>query len=426
MVTYESQSRIFSLVDCNNFYCSCERVFNPALEKKPVAVLSNNDGCIVARSNELKSLGIPMGAPVHQYEKMLEKKKAVILSSNYQLYGDMSHRVMETLKQFSPAMEIYSIDEAFLRLDSFRQKDLEAYAIQMKQTVKQWTGIPVSIGIAPTKTLAKVANHMAKKHTQSGIFDLRRRATQEEVLANFRVGDLWGIGRRLATRLEEMGINTALKLRDVDILWMRKHFTVVGERLVRELRGTSCLDLEEVMPKKNITSSKSFGRLVEDKEEVMEAIANYTARACHKLRLQKSKAQGIYIFLRTNPFRKQDVQYNNGMTFGFPEPSDDTAYIIRMARKCLEQIFSKGYKYHKAGIILLDLVPVTFKQLELFDSMDTPERSRLMQTIDKMNTVMGRDTMRFGSQGISHPWARRCEHRTPRYTTSWEELVKVR
>ena len=416
---------VYALVDCNNFYCSCERVFNPALEKKPIAVLSNNDGCIVARSNEIKELGIPMGAPMFQYKKLLEQKKAIILSSNYQLYGDMSQRVMETLRQFTPAMEVYSIDEAFLRLEEFRRLDLMKYCLDIRKTVKQWTGIPVSIGIAPNKTLAKVANHVAKKNTDIGVFNICKRQTQNEILANFPVGDIWGIGRQLAKRLNEMGINTALKLRDVDIVWARKHFTIVGERLVRELRGLSCLDLEEVTAKKNITSSKSFGKLVTDKKELMNAIANYTTRACHKLRLQNSKAQGIYVYLRTNPFRRQDPQYNNGTTYGFTEPSDDTAFIIKAARKCLEQIYSKGYKYHKAGIMLLDIVPATYKQMEMFDTEESKARSQLMQTIDAMNITMGQDTIRFAAQGIDHPWARKCEYRTPRYTTNWDELAKV-
>ena len=416
---------VYALVDCNNFYCSCERVFNPALENKPMAVLSNNDGCIVARSNEIKALGIPMGAPMFQYKKILEKKKAIILSSNYQLYGDMSQRVMATLREFTPSMEVYSIDEAFLRLEEFKKLDIDKYSLEIRRTVKQWTGIPVSIGIAPNKTLAKVANHVAKKHTKNGVFNICKKITQNEILANFPVRDLWGVGRQLSKRLGEMGINTALKLRDVDIAWARKHFTVVGERLVRELRGMNCLDLEEVMAKKNITSSKSFGKLVTEKKELMSAVANYTTRACHKLRLQKSKAQGIYVYLRTNPFRRQDPQYNNGITYGFMEPSDDTTFIIQAARKCLGEIYSKGYKYHKAGIMLLDIVPATYKQMEMFDAEETQARSQLMKTIDTMNTTMGQDTIRFAAQGIEHPWARKCENRTPRYTTNWDELAKV-
>ncbi len=295
-----------------------------------------------------------MGAPMFQYKELLEKKRAIILSSNYQLYGDMSQRVMETLRQFTPSMEVYSIDEAFLRLEQFQRLDLIKYCLEIRRTVKQWTGIPVSIGIAPNKTLSKVANHIAKKHTKTGVFDICKRSTQNEILSNFPVGNIWGVGRQLSKKLNEMGINTALKLRDVDIVWARKHFTVVGERLVRELRGASCLELEEVIAKKNITSSKSFGKLVTDKKELMNAIANYTTKACHKLRLQNSKAQGLYVYLRTNPFRRQDPQYDNGITYGFMEPSDDTTFIIQAARKCLEQIYSKGYKYHKAGIMLLD------------------------------------------------------------------------
>jgi DNA polymerase V len=418
-------TKIFALVDCNNFYASCERVFNPALQQRPVVVLSNNDGCIVARSNEAKALGIPMGAPYHQNKELIQKNGVVVFSSNYQFYGDMSHRVMDSLRMFVPDMEVYSIDEAFLRLDGFAEHDLFDMAVDIRTKVHQWTGIPTSFGIAPTKTLAKIANHVAKKRTREGVFDMRDPAIQSEIMRDLPVEELWGISHRWGKKLRAIGIHTALQLRDADAKFIRKHFSVVGERIVHELRGFSCLDMEEIAPKKNIMSSKSFGKMVAELEPMEEALANYAARACEKLRRQKSKAQGIYVFVKTNRFRQYDPQYRNGATIGFDHPTSDTAFIINTGKQLLNLIYKKGYRYHKCGIMLLDLVPEDYSQDHLFVKQDSSRADQLMEVLDRINHSMGPGTVFHAAQGIKRDWRMRCDNRSPRYTTKWEELASV-
>lgn len=419
-------NKIFALVDCNNFYASCERVFNPSLEKRPIVVLSNNDGCIVARSNEAKSLGIPMGAPYHLNKSLIQKNRVAVFSSNYQFYGDMSHRVMDSLQHFVPDMEVYSIDEAFLRLDSFSRRDLFAMSTDIRNKILQWTGIPTSFGIAPTKTLAKVANHIAKKYTTEGIFDLCDPDCQTAVLHELPVEELWGISHRWGSRLRGLGINTALELRDADAKLIRKHMSVVGERMVHELRGVSCLDLEELAPRKNIMSSKSFGKPISDLEPMQEALANYVARGCEKLRKQNSKAQGIHVFLKTNFFKRYDPQYRNGMTLGFDFPSSDTAFILSKAKHMLSTLYRKGFRYKKCGVMLLDLVSDNHQQQHLF--LKLPEQAKsdtLMKTLDTINESMGPGTVFHAAQGIKRDWAMRCDRRSNRYTTQWDELAEA-
>ena len=358
--------KVFALVDCNNFYASCERVFDPRLKHRPIAVLSNNDGCIVARSNEVKALGIPMGVPYFEQKALIQKHNIKVFSSNYQLYGDMSQRVMDSLRLFAPDIEVYSIDEAFLRLDHLQPRDLYDYCTTIRAKVMQWTGIPVSIGIGPTKVLAKVANRVAKKQTDEGVFDIRSRETQDEILKTLDVKKLWGIARRWAERLNRMGIETALKLRDAHPHIIRKQLSVVGERLLRELRGQSCIDLEDVQPRKNIMSSKSFGNLLTEKAPMQEALSNYASRACEKLRKQNSRAQAVYVFVQTNNFRETDAQYSNGITCSLTVPSSDTRTIIEAARFCLDRIYKPGYRYKKTGVMLLDLIPASQEQKHLF------------------------------------------------------------
>ncbi|MBM3603127.1 MAG: Y-family DNA polymerase, partial [Alphaproteobacteria bacterium] len=321
-----SMAKIFALVDCNNFYASCERVFDPALAKRPIVVLSNNDGCVVARSNEAKALGIKMGAPFFQQKAIIERHNVAVFSSNYTLYGDMSQRVMQSLRLLVPELEVYSIDEAFLRLDSLESLGIATIVRDIRAKIGQWTGIPTSIGIAPTKTLAKIANHMAKKHTSSGIFDMRDGILQRQVMQNLAVEEVWGIATRWGTKLRAMGISTALQLRDSDAKKIRQHFGVVGERLVLELRGVSCLDLQQVAARKTIMSSRSFGKPVADYDSMMQAVATYVARACEKLRQQDYRAQGVYLYIRTSPF--QDPYYHNGAMIGLPSPTSDTGQVI--------------------------------------------------------------------------------------------------
>ena len=417
---------IFALVDCNNFYASCERVFNPSLLGKPIVVLSNNDGCVIARSNEAKELGIPMGAPYYQHKSFIQKNNVKVFSSNYQFYGDMSQRVMKSLRIMLPNqdVEVYSIDEAFLRLDGFVMRDLFDWALGVRNNVLQWTGIPTSIGIAPTKTLSKIANHVAKKQTQNGVFDLRDTDLQEYIMADLPVEELWGISRRWGKKLRSLGISTALQLKNTDPKFIQKKLSIVVERMVYELQGLSCLDLEKQVAKKSIMSSKSFGTLLKELEPIEQALSTYTVRACEKLRQQGSKAKCLYIFLQTSPFRVDQHQYRNSLKFEFDLPTSDTAIIIRVAKTLLRQIYKYGYYYHKCGVMLFNLVSEEYQQGHFFTSQDS-SRDRLMRSIDIINESMGRETIFYAAQGVKQDWKMRRNKLSPRYTTNWQELVKV-
>jgi DNA polymerase V len=417
--------KIFALVDCNNFYASCERVFAPNLKERAIVILSNNDGCIVARSNEAKSLGIPMGAPIFKQKAIIKKHNVAVFSSNYELYGDMSKRVMDSLSLFTPDMEVYSIDEAFLRLDYLQPRNLYEYCKTIREKILQWTGIPVSIGIAPTKVLAKVANHVAKKKTD-GVFDIRCQQKQDDILKSLDADKIWGIARSWSKRLNSMGIYKASELRDASPTIIRKHLSVVGERILRELKGQSCIDLETIQPKKNIISSKSFGKSITKKEPIEEALSNYAARACEKLRKQNSRAQAVHVFVQTNGFRETDRQYNNAITHTLTTPTSDTRIIIEAAKFCLSKIYQHGYRYKKTGIMLLDLIPASLEQKQLFVDFDHRPGDHLMEIVDRVNKEQGSDTLFFGAQGVTREWQMRCGSRSPRYTTQWNELLMVR
>ena len=415
--------KIFALVDCNNFYASCERVFDPSLKRRAIVILSNNDGCIIARSNEAKALGIPMGVPLFEQAAVIKKNKVAVFSSNYQLYGDMSQRVMSSLRLCTPDMEVYSIDEAFLRLDHLQPRNLYEYCKTMRAKVLQWTGVPVSIGIGPSKVLAKIANSIAKK--QTGVFDMRRQQTQDEILKTLDVDKIWGIAGRWSERLRRMGIHKASELRDASPTIIRKHLSVVGERILRELGGQSCIDLEEIQPRKSIMSSKSFGNLLSKKAPIEEALANYAARACEKLRKQNSRAQAVHVFVETNGFQEKDRQYNNGLTCTLTIPTSDTRLIIEAAKFCLSKIYKPGYRYKKTGIMLTGLIPVALEQKQLFVDFNHRPGDHLMGTVDRINKDHGPDTLFFGAQGVNREWKMRCGSRSPRYTTQWGELLTV-
>lgn len=415
---------IFALVDCNNFFASCERVFNPHLDGKPVAILSNNDGCIIARSNEVKKLGIPMGAPFYKYKEMCEQNNVHVFSSNYQLYGDMSDRVMQSLKMLAPEVEIYSVDEAFLRLDSLAWMNLAEYGISLKDKIKMWTGIPISVGIAHTKTLAKIANHLAKKST--GVVDLRNKELIDAVLNKLAVKEIWGIGSQLSASLNKLGIYTAKQLRDADPKLIRKRFGVVGERVVEELKGHSCYDLATIPQlRKNIISSRSFGKKVESQEELQEAIASYVSIASEKMRKQKSRAQGICVYIMTNRFKAHEQYYANSKVYRFAVPTSDTRLIINKAHQCLKDIYQAGYKYSKAGIMLMDLVSEEYKQMDMFENQNYVKCDALMETIDKLNIRFGKGSLFLAVQGTKRNWRMKNDLRSPRYTTSWDELLTV-
>jgi DNA polymerase V len=416
---------LFALIDCNNFYASCERVFNPTLEKKPIIILSNNDGCVIARSNQAKELGIPMGAPYYQWRTFCRKNEVRIFSSNYALYADMSNRVMNILASFSLEIEIYSIDEAFILLDQFKNIDFFSYAMRIKEIVKLYTGIPVSIGLGPTKTLAKLANYIAKKHTQEGVFDLTKRDIQELILENFPVQDIWGIGHQLSKKMQSFRIKTAKELRDADLKLLRRKFSVVVEKIICELRGVSCLPLEYIQPRKQIMSSRSFGKPITDLTHLEEAVSHYTANACLKLRNQNGLAKGIAVFLQTNIFKEKQPQYGNSAAFIFPAPTADTAYMIRIAKKCLRHIYKLNYQYHKAGIMLLNISPQSIEQYDLLLLSNIKKTKRLTQTVDSINEKFGKNTLFYCAEGIKRVWKIKSDYRSPRYTTQWNELPKV-
>ena len=407
-----------ALVDANNFYVSCERVFDPRLRDKPVVVLSNNDGCVVARSNEVKALGIPMGAPVHQVRSQIQAHHIQVYSSNYTLYGDLSRRVMQTLEQFTPDVEVYSIDEAFLGLSG----DVAAIAEQLQQTVQQWTGIPVSVGVATTKTLAKVANHIAKKSTGVCVLD-----APSIVLADLPVGEIWGIGHRLSDRLHRQGIETALQLRDVELPWIQQLMGIVGVRLVQELRGIPCLPLELCpAPRKTCCVSRSFGRPVTAIADLKEAVATYAARAAAKVRRDELKAGVVTVFITTNRFKPNEPQYFNSAVVQLPQPANDTLTLVQAALRAVEWLYRPGYQYKKAGVLLTELSPASVVQIDLFSNLAQQEkRGALMRTVDSLNRQFGVGTVFCAAEGIKKEWQMRSGLRSPGFTTRWGELPVV-
>lgn len=422
-------TRSIALIDVNNFYVSCERVFNPKLEGKPVVVLSNNDGCAVARSNEVKALGVKMGEPWFQMKDLARRHGIVAYSSNYGLYADMSNRVMSILSDFSPDQEVYSIDESFLDLTGFQHRNLTTYGQTIRQRVRQWTGLPVCVGIAPTKTLAKLANHIAKKHPQfNGVCDLgaMNEAQRTAWLGRIEVGEVWGVGRKLDERLQAMGIPTVQALKTADPVMIRKHFSVVLERTVRELNGITCLELEDIAPdKQQIISSRSFGAYVARLEELQEAVSQYMSRAAEKLRRQHSFAGSLYVYIRTNPHREGKPQYSQGITIPLPQATDDTMALVRVALWGLKRIYRPGYEYQKAGVCLSEIVPSSVLQHDLF-SRDTRARvGARMDVLDAVNRKMGRQALRLASDGIHQNWKMKAGNRSPAYTTQWGELPLV-
>lgn len=421
------QPRRIALVDCNNFYVSCERVFNPAWAQRPLGVLSNNDGCLIARSDELKAAGIPMGAPYFQYRAPLKAMGAVIVSSNYALYGDMSARVMDTLWHFTPALEIYSIDEAWLDLTGFDTASLDAYGRTIVATVQQHTGIPVSIGMAPTKVLAKIANRTCKKHKIPGqVFNLGNAAALDTLLEAVDVADIWGIGDRWAQTLRQQGIHTARALRDSDPQTMRRRYSVVMQRLILELRGIPCLGYEDIAPKKQIRVSRSFKQRVTALEALQEAVALHVSRAAEKMRQQQTVCGVLQVALRTGKHKPAEPFYGRSALLHLPAPTADTRTLIHAARRGIESIFKAGVGYAKVGVMLSDITPAALQQGTLFARGDGAKDQRLMQLIDTINQRHGRKTLFFAAQGITQPWGMKRGHRTQAYTTRWTELPRVR
>ncbi|OCG00025.1 DNA polymerase V subunit UmuC [Gilliamella sp. wkB195] len=415
---------MIGLIDCNNFYASCERVFNPKLEGKPIGILSNNDGCVIARSNELKPL-VPMGMPAYKIEPKI-RKKIKLLSSNYELYGDMSQRVFDTVRHYTADIEPYSIDEAFIHLNGFN--NVLTHCQNLKTIVKRDTGIPVSIGIAPTRTLAKLANHIAKKQPiHQGVYCLpTNQEAIKTILKQFSIEDIWGVGWRIAQRLKVLDIHTAWDLHQANLKQIRPLFSVVLERTVLELRGINCIELDDLStPKKNIMTSRSFGHLTSDLFDIQEAIRVHASRGAEKLRKQKSVASAVLVFLKTNRFRPELPQYNPSIVVPLLSTTDDSRLIIHAAQKGLQSIYKKGFLFMKLGVMLLDLkAKDDYCQSDLFipDISETQKSEQLMKTMDYINQKMGKNTIHLGGIRQTAAWQIKRDMLSQRYTTRWEEL----
>jgi DNA polymerase V len=420
---------MFALVDCNCFYVSCERVFDPSLEGKPVVVLSNNDGCIVARSPEAKALGIPMGAPYHKYKAVLQNAGAIALSSNYELYGDMSHRVYDVLFASVPEVEVYSIDECFLNLTGFAHlgtDELIELCTKLREKVLKWTGIPTGIGIATTKVLSKAANRVAKKSV-SGVAELLTDELRDRVLSNLEIEDIWGINQRLGVRLRSHGIATAAQLRDANESLIKQIMGIVGVRIMHELRGLSCLPMEAIAPpQKHMICSRSFGQPLTTLTQMHEAIAHHAARAAAKLRHRKLRASVLGVFLTTNRFKPNELQYSNSVTVSLPTATNSSQILIRYAKLCMTSMFREGFSYKKCGVSLNDLSSVDAVQLDLLSPAVDLLDERLMAVIDSLNRRYGNGTIRFASEGMRQEWRMRSDLRSPRFTTNWDQILVVK
>lgn len=419
--------RAIALVDCNNFYVSCERLFQPRLEGRPVVVLSNNDGCVVSRSQEVKDLGLKMAVPWFQIKDLARRHGIVALSSNYSLYADISNRVMALLSRFGAGQEVYSIDESFLELTGI-PGDHAQHARQIRAAVMRDIGIPVCVGIAATKTLAKLANHVAKKNPgRGGVYDFNGMSAAEldSLLASIAVGETWGVGRRSADRLRELGIHSALELKRAAAKQLRAEFSVVVERIVAELNGVACLELEQLAAaRQQIICSRSFGTLTSHLPDLEQAVVAYTTRAAEKLRQQRSLAGAIQVYVRTNPHREQDPQHHEALLLPLAEPGDDTRVLCRAALHGLRRLYRPGHAYQKAGVMLSGIIPAAARPRTLFDDVPGRERSQaLMTTLDRINRSMGSGTLRLLGEGNTQRWAMRRQNVSKRYTTEWDELA---
>lgn len=417
---------MFALVDCNNFYASCQRAFEPHLRNKPVVILSNNDGCVIARSNEAKALGIPMGAPAFEYKTLFEQNNVSVYSSNYALYGDMSSRVMNILARYSPEIEIYSIDEAFLKFKGFELFDLDQLGLDMQRTVTKGTGIPVSIGFAPTKALAKVANKIAKKYperTQS-VYAIDTEEKRIKALKWTKIEDVWGIGRKHTKRLQAKNIHNAYQFTQLSDDWIRKEMAVVGLRLKHELEGKPTLDLEEPKNKKMIATTRSFEKAMTKLEDISERVATYTASCSEKLRKQGSHCNMIMVFVQTNYFRKDQPQYSRNIVINTDFPTNSTIELNHYAQVGLKAIFREGYHYKKAGVIVMGLTPNNETQLSLFNTSN-PKHQPLMSVIDKMNKSYGTNKVKFANQSLGRQWKMKQEKLSKSFTTRIDEIITI-
>ena len=416
---------MIALADCNNFYASCERVFNPALKDKPVVVLSNNDGCIIARSNEAKALGVRMGEPVFKARRIIEENNVNVFSTNFALYGDMSKRVMSLLDILSPEIEIYSIDEAFMDFSGI--KNCFNLGLKMRDTVAKHTGIPISIGIAKTKTLAKVANHLAKRYSKKGVYVLNRKKQTTDILKSIPVSKVWGIGSKYTKMLNSYGVESAYDFVMLDEDWVLNKMTIVGLKIQHELKGKPCISIDtNPSSKKNICTSRSFGISVTQFRPLKESISAHAARCAEKLRLEKGCARYVSVILKTNPFSVSDEYYYGYKSTNFDVPTNDTFDIINAAETLLKSIYKEGLVYKKSGVIVGDIIPQSRIQLNIFDiDQKRARRKNLNSAVDFINQAMGRSTIHIGSQGINRRWQLKQERLSPCYTTKWDDLLKI-
>ncbi len=417
---------MFALVDCNNFYASCERVFQPELRYQPLVILSNNDGCVIARSNEAKTLGIPMGAPAFKFKETFKRLNIAVRSSNYELYGDMSARVMNILSEFTPDVEVYSIDEAFLAFNGFERINLQQHLEQMKLKVERCTGIPISIGVAPTKSLSKLANRIAKKfpkHTD-GVYIMHSEEQRIKALKWLDIKDIWGIGKQHAKRLQQLGLQKAYEFTQLPDDWTRKHMSVVGLRLKKELEGEVTLGLDDVTHKKAIATTRSFDYEYNDFDYIKERVTSFAVSCGEKLRRQESCCELIYVFLKSNRFNTNAPQYSNGITIKTTQPTNSSISLVKYATTALRAIYRPEYKYKKAGVMVMGLSPEKSKQICLFSEED-PRHHKLMQHIDQLNSHWGKHSVKFGGQDLQKIWKMRQEHLSKAYTTKLKDVIKV-
>ena len=417
---------MFALVDCNNFYASCQRVFEPHLIGKPVVILSNNDGCVIARSNEAKALGIPMGAPAFEFKKLFEDNNVFVYSSNYALYGDMSSRVMNILSTFTPEIEVYSIDEAFLKFKGFELFDLNEYGKNIQKTVTKNTGIPISVGFAPTKALAKVANKIAKKFPErtKSVYVIDNEEKRIKALKWTKIEDVWGIGRKHTKRLQAKGIFNAYQFTQLPDDWVRKEMAIVGLRLKHELEGKPTLDLETPKSKKMIATTRSFEKSLTKFEDISERVSTFTASCSEKLRRQNSHCNMIMVFVITNYHRKDQPQYSRNIVINTDFPTNSTIELNHYAQIGLKAIFKEGYNYKKAGVIVMGLTPNNETQLSFFNASN-PKHQPLMSVVDKLNKSYGKNKIKFGNQSLDRQWKMKQEKLSKSYTTRIDEIITI-
>ena len=419
---------MFALVDCNNFYASCERVFQPQWEGKPIVILSNNDGCVIARSNEAKALGIPMGAPAFQYQSFFKEKKIKVFFSNYPLYGDMSSRVMSILDQYTPNIEIYSIDEAFLQFKGFDLFNLEAEGRRMRKQVRRWTGIPVSVGMAPSKALAKIANKIAKKYDvkTGGVYCIDTEEKKIKALKWTAIGDVWGIGRQHRKRLEAIGVTNAWEFTLLPDDWIRKQMSILGLRLKKDLQGIPSIQLEEIQsPKKGIATTRSFEGTLTSFPDLEERVSTFASSCAEKMRKQGSSCTALLVFVRSDPHKKGAIPYRNSCVLSLPYATNSSIMLSKYAVTGLRKIFKEGIHYKKAGVMIMGLVPTASRQLPLFEGKEVKHLA-VMQALDRIHQRFGPHRIKLANQDLERTWKMKQKHLSQRFTTEISEIITVK